>query len=78
MTPDGHSDSRPHSHDHADSLDEALLTDRAARRALVVSLCGLLATGAIQAVIVAGRHPGGRGPRRTAHHVTAPAAHPRR
>jgi cation diffusion facilitator family transporter len=43
---------RPHSHDHADSLDDALLTDRAARRALVVSLCGLLATGVIQAVIV--------------------------
>jgi cation diffusion facilitator family transporter len=43
---------RPHSHDHAGSLDEALLTDRAARRALVVSLCGLLATGVIQAVIV--------------------------
>ncbi|MGH3167787.1 MAG: cation diffusion facilitator family transporter [Trebonia sp.] len=42
----------PHSHDPADSLDDALLTDRAARRALVVSLCGLLATGAIQAVIV--------------------------
>lgn len=42
----------PHSHDHGDSLDDALLSDRAARRALVVSLCGLLATGAIQAVVV--------------------------
>jgi cation diffusion facilitator family transporter len=42
----------PHQHDHAESLDDALLADRAGRRALAVSLCGLLATGAIQAVIV--------------------------
>ncbi|MCW2936152.1 MAG: cation diffusion facilitator family transporter [Actinomycetia bacterium] len=41
----------PHQHDHANSLDDALLADQAGRRALAVSLCGLLATGAIQAVI---------------------------
>jgi cation diffusion facilitator family transporter len=41
----------PHQHDHADSFDDALLADHAGRRALVVSLCGLLATGAIQAVV---------------------------
>ena len=34
------------------SFDDALLADRAGRRALVVSLAGLLATGAIQAVVV--------------------------
>jgi cation diffusion facilitator family transporter len=42
----------PHQHDHADSFDDALLADRAGRRALVISLIGLLATGVIQAVIV--------------------------
>jgi cation diffusion facilitator family transporter len=42
----------PHSHDHAESFDDALLADQAGRRALVVSLAGLLATGALQAVIV--------------------------
>jgi cation diffusion facilitator family transporter len=41
----------PHKHDHADSFDDALLADQAGRRALVISLCGLLATGVIQAVI---------------------------
>jgi cation diffusion facilitator family transporter len=41
----------PHQHDHADSFDDALLADQAGRRALVISLCGLLATGAIQAVV---------------------------
>jgi cation diffusion facilitator family transporter len=41
----------PHQHDHAGSFDDALLADQAGRRALAVSLCGLLATGAIQAVI---------------------------
>jgi cation diffusion facilitator family transporter len=41
----------PHQHDHADSIDDALLADQDGRRALAVSLCGLLATGAIQAVI---------------------------
>lgn len=41
-----------HQHDHADSFDDAVLADRAGRRALVISLIGLLATGAVQAVIV--------------------------
>lgn len=44
----------PHTHDHAASVDDALLADRAGRRALAVSLAGLLATGAVQAVVVAG------------------------
>jgi cation diffusion facilitator family transporter len=39
-------------HDHAESIDDALLADQAGRRAQAVSLCGLLATGVIQAVIV--------------------------
>jgi Co/Zn/Cd efflux system component len=43
---------QPHQHDHAESIDDALLADKAGRRALAVSLCGLLATGVIQAVIV--------------------------
>jgi cation diffusion facilitator family transporter len=43
---------RPHQHDHAGSLDDALVADRDGRRALLISLCGLLATGAAQAVIV--------------------------
>lgn len=43
---------RPHTHDHAESVDDALLADRAGRRTLVVSLVGLLLTGAVQAVIV--------------------------
>jgi cation diffusion facilitator family transporter len=42
---------RPHTHDHAESIDDALLAQAAGRRALVVSLCGLLAAGALQAVI---------------------------
>jgi cation diffusion facilitator family transporter len=41
----------PHTHDHAESFDDALLADRAGRRALGVSLVGLLVTGIIQAVI---------------------------
>src|SRR5258708_7557540 len=41
----------PHHHDHAESFDNALLADQAGRRALAISLCGLLATGAVQAVI---------------------------
>jgi cation diffusion facilitator family transporter len=41
----------PHTHDHAESFDDALLADRAGRRALGVSLVGLLVTGVIQAVI---------------------------
>ena len=44
---------RPDRHDHADSLDDAMLADRAGRRALAVSLAGLLVTAAVQAVIVA-------------------------
>jgi cation diffusion facilitator family transporter len=43
---------RPHSHDHADSFDQALLTSREGTRALAISLAGLLATAAIQALIV--------------------------
>jgi cation diffusion facilitator family transporter len=43
---------RPHRHDHAESVDDALLADQAGRRTLVVSLVGLLLTGAVQAVIV--------------------------
>jgi cation diffusion facilitator family transporter len=41
----------PHTHDHAESFDDALLADQAGRRALGVSLAGLLVTGAVQAVI---------------------------
>jgi cation diffusion facilitator family transporter len=47
---------RPHSHDHSDSLDQELLASREGVRALWVSLVGLLATAAIQAVIVAASH----------------------
>jgi cation diffusion facilitator family transporter len=43
---------RPHRHDHADSLDDAVLADRAGGRALAISLAGLLATAIVQAVIV--------------------------
>ncbi len=42
---------RPHTHDHAESFDDALLADRAGRRALLVSLGGLLLTGALQAAV---------------------------
>jgi cation diffusion facilitator family transporter len=42
----------PHRHDHTDSFDDALLADQVGRRALIVSLAGLLATGVVQAVIV--------------------------
>ncbi len=41
-----------HSHDVADQIDDALEADAAGRRALLISLAGLLATTAIQAVIV--------------------------
>jgi cation diffusion facilitator family transporter len=44
---------RPHRHDHADSLDEAVLADRAGARAPAISLTGLLVTAAAQAAIVA-------------------------
>ncbi len=47
---------RPHSHDHSDSLDQELLASREGVRALWISLLGLLATAAIQAVIVALSH----------------------
>jgi len=43
---------RPHSHDPADSIDQALLTSRAGTRVLWISLVGLLATAAVQAVVV--------------------------
>jgi hypothetical protein len=49
----------PHQHDHADSLDEAMLADRADGRALAIGLTGLLATAALQAVIVAVSGPVG-------------------
>jgi hypothetical protein len=43
----------PHRHDHAATVDDALLADRTGRRTLAVSLAGLLLAGAVQAVIVA-------------------------
>src|SRR5579864_3220447 len=43
---------RPHSHDPADSLDQALLTSREGTRVLWISLVGLLATAAVQALVV--------------------------
>lgn len=42
-----------HSHDAADSVDEALEATDAGRRALWLSLAGLLVTAAVQAVVVA-------------------------
>jgi cation diffusion facilitator family transporter len=42
-----------HSHDSADSVDEALENDTAGPRALWISLAGLLLTAAVQAVVVA-------------------------
>jgi cation diffusion facilitator family transporter len=42
-----------HSHDAADSVDEALEANAAGRRALWISLGGLLLTAAVQAVVVA-------------------------
>jgi cation diffusion facilitator family transporter len=41
-----------HSHDAADSVDTALESDAAGRRALLISLAGLLFTAAVQAVVV--------------------------
>jgi cation diffusion facilitator family transporter len=41
-----------HSHDSADQVDSALESDAAGRRALVISLAGLLATAAVQAIVV--------------------------
>jgi cation diffusion facilitator family transporter len=43
---------RGHSHDSADQIDDALETDAAGRRALRISLVGLLITAAIQAAVV--------------------------
>jgi len=40
---------RSHSHDHAESVDEALLVSRAGTRTLAISVAGLLGTAAIQA-----------------------------
>lgn len=40
---------RSHSHDHAESVDEALLVSRTGTRALAISVAGLLGTAAIQA-----------------------------
>jgi divalent metal cation (Fe/Co/Zn/Cd) transporter len=41
-----------HSHHAADQVDEALEADAAGRRAMLISLAGLAATAAIQAVVV--------------------------
>ncbi|MDP9094363.1 MAG: cation diffusion facilitator family transporter [Actinomycetota bacterium] len=41
-----------HSHDAADQIDDALEADAAGRHALVISLIGLAATAALQAVVV--------------------------
>jgi Cu+-exporting ATPase len=43
----------PHSHDHAESLDDALPVSKAGTPALTVSLAALLLTALVQAVIVA-------------------------
>jgi cation diffusion facilitator family transporter len=45
-----------HSHDAADSIDDALETHRTGRRALVISLIGLGVTAALQAVVVTFSH----------------------
>ncbi|MDA8063563.1 MAG: cation diffusion facilitator family transporter [Actinomycetota bacterium] len=44
---------RSHSHDPADSVDDALTTSRAGLRALGISLAGLFVTAVIQAVVFA-------------------------
>lgn len=44
---------RPHSHDHAESIDNALLASREGVRTIAVSLGGLLLTAALQAAVVA-------------------------
>jgi cation diffusion facilitator family transporter len=46
----------PRSHDHTDSLDDALLVSKAGTRALLISLAGLLITALIQAAIFAVSH----------------------
>ncbi|HEY9470393.1 MAG TPA: cation transporter, partial [Propionibacteriaceae bacterium] len=42
----------PHSHDSADTVDEAMRASRQGMRALWISLAGLGATAAVQAVVV--------------------------
>jgi cation diffusion facilitator family transporter len=44
---------RPHSHDAADSVDDALETSRRGVRALLLSFLALMATAGLQAVVVA-------------------------
>jgi cation diffusion facilitator family transporter len=44
---------RPHSHDHADSLDDAVMASKAGTRALAISLSGLALTAVIQLVVYA-------------------------
>ena len=44
---------RPHSHDHAGSLDDALMVSKAGTRALAISLSGLLVTAVAQLVVFA-------------------------
>ena len=44
---------RPHSHDHAESLDDALLVSKAGTRALTISLVGLLVTAVLQVIVFA-------------------------
>jgi cation diffusion facilitator family transporter len=41
----------PHSHDHADSLDDALMVSKAGTRALAISLTGLLVTAVLQVIV---------------------------
>ena len=40
-----------HGHDHADSLDDPLMTSRAGMRALAISLSGLLVTAVLQLIV---------------------------
>jgi cation diffusion facilitator family transporter len=42
---------RPHSHDHADSLDDALMVSKAGTRALAISFTGLLVSAVLQLVV---------------------------
>jgi cation diffusion facilitator family transporter len=44
---------RPHSHDHAGSLDDALMVSKAGTRALAISLTGLLVTAVLQLIVFA-------------------------
>jgi divalent metal cation (Fe/Co/Zn/Cd) transporter len=47
-----HGHSHSHSHDSADLVDDALDSDAAGRRALLISLVGLVLTAAVQTVVV--------------------------